>query len=145
MADEVFPGHGPEDLTQDNGSSSPTSSSASSSRRPSRNPSFYNAASWFNEDSEFTPLDKLSVFDLFDNLDLQQQLERLNRSLNLKKHREKVKEQYVKQKERVMKKRNEELERYKQKYGQALDKVMDKWSDTTVSIGSSIQVLLSFY
>ncbi|KAI5808772.1 hypothetical protein DFH27DRAFT_598380 [Peziza echinospora] len=104
--------------------------SAGDSPKLSRSSSFASTAQWLNDDWEFTPLDKLTVFDVLDNLALPQRLEKINKSLNLKKHRDKVKAQYEKQKERVKKRTDEELEKFKTKYTKGLDDLIVQWNDT---------------
>jgi len=123
-------------------SSSPSSSkevTPTSSPALSRSTSFVGS----NEDwgEAFPPLDKLTVFDFLDQFALPQRLERINEQINrriqfqsenLKKHRDKVKLEYVKQKERVIKKKDVEFEKYRKRYSQGLEKVLDKWDDTRV-------------
>ena len=86
------------------------------------------------EDWDFTPLDKLTIFDVLDNLALPQRLERINRTLNLKKHKEKVRAEYVKHKERVMRRTDKELYRLKSKYTKGLDELIIRWNDTAVGM-----------
>lgn len=112
------------------------SDSASTSPTLSRSPSY--AGSLTNSDDwDFPPLDKLTVFDFLDQFTLPAQLEKINRRIQLqsetlKKHRDKVKLQYVKHKQTVLKKTDVELEKYKDKFSQGLDKLVDKWGDTKV-------------
>ena len=113
--------------------SSNESVGSADSPKLSRSSSFASTAQWLNDDWEFTPLDKLTVFDVLDNLALPQRLEKINKSLNLKKHRDKVKAQYEKQKERVKKRTDEELEKFKTKYTKGLDDLIVQWNDTRVS------------
>ena len=86
-----------------------------------------------SEDWDFTPLDKLTIFDVLDNLALPQRLEKINRSLNLKKHREKVKAEYAKQKERVIKRTDKEFDKLRARYTKGLDELIVRWNDTAVS------------
>jgi len=123
------------------------SSSPSSSKEvtPTSSPALSRSTSFVgpNEDwgEAFPPLDKLTVFDFLDQFALPQRLERINEQINrkiqfqsesLKKHRDKVKLEYVKQKERVIKKTDVEFEKYRKRYSQGLEKVLDKWDDTRV-------------
>lgn len=118
------------DVENSSGSdSAPTSPSLS--RSPSTG-SLTNSDDW-----DFPPLDKLTVFDFLDQFTLPAQLEKINRRIQLqsetlKKHRDKVKLQYVKHKQTVLKKTDVELEKYKDKFSQGLDKLVDKWGDTKV-------------
>lgn len=102
-------------------------------------PNFVSSSSWLLdvvEDWDFTPLDKLTIFDVLDNLALPQRLEKINRTLNLKKHKEKVRAEYVKHKERVMRRTDKELYRLKSKYTKGLDELIVRWNDTAVSVRS---------
>ena len=116
--------------------SSNESTASSDSPRFSRSSSFHSSSPWLSdvvEDLDFTPLDKLTMFDLLGNLALPQRLEKINRSLNLKKHREKVKAEYAKQKERVIKRTDIELDKLKARYTKGLDELIVRWNDTAVS------------
>ena len=98
---------------------------------------FGSSSSWLSdaaEDWDVTPLDKLTIFDVLDNLALPQRLEKINRTLNLKKHKEKVRAEYVKQKERVMRRTDKELYKLKLKYTKGLDELIIRWNDTAVSM-----------
>lgn len=138
MENEVTPtpGGSKDDLLHDVDPHSSNESVASTdSPRLSRSSSFHSSSSWLSdvvEDWDFTPLDKLTMFDVLDNLALPQRLEKINRSLNLKKHREKVKAEYAKQKERVIKRTDQELDRLKAKYTKGLDELIVRWNDTAV-------------
>lgn len=120
----------------ENSSSSSGSDSTPTSPTLSRSPSY--AGSVTNSDDwDFPPLDKLTVFDFLDQFTLPHQLEKINKRIQLqsetlKKHRDKVKRQYVKHKETVLKKTDVELEKYKEKFSHGLDKLVDKWGDTKV-------------
>jgi len=125
-----------EDLQDVDPQSSNESVASSDSPRLSRSSSFHSSSSWLSdvvEDLDFTPLDKLTMFDVLGNLALPQRLEKINRSLNLKKHREKVKAEYAKQKERVIKRTDKELDKLKAKYTKGLDELIVRWNDTAVS------------
>ncbi|CAZ85113.1 unnamed protein product [Tuber melanosporum] len=121
------------------------SPSSSKEVTPTSSPALSRSTSFVgsNEDwgEVFPPLDKLTVFDFLDQFALPQKLERINEQINrkiqfqsesLKKHRDKVKLEYVKQKERVIKKTDVEFEKYRKRYSQGLEKVLDKWDDTRV-------------
>jgi hypothetical protein len=84
--------------TSSTGSSPPDGSktpilnaSTPGSPRLSRNPSFSGSSSYQEDWEAFTPLDRLTVFDLLDNFALPQQLEKLQR--NLSAQTEKVRRQ----------------------------------------------------
>ncbi|KAF8475668.1 hypothetical protein BDZ91DRAFT_649388 [Kalaharituber pfeilii] len=119
-----------EDLIQDNDQGSCNESADSAESPQLSRSSSVSSSSQLIDDWDFTPLDKLTVFDVLDNLALPLRLEKINKTLNLKKHRDKVKEQYVKQKERVIRKRDEELEKLKGKYTKGLDELIVRWNDT---------------
>lgn len=128
-----------EDLLHDNeGNSCNESGGSADSPALSRSSSFVSSSSWLSEDWDFTPLDRLTMFDVLDNLALPQRLEKINKTLNLKKHRDKVKEQYVKQKQRVIMKRDQELDKLKAKYTKGLDELIVRWNDTRVGFGSYV-------
>jgi len=125
-----------EDLQDVDPQSSNDSVASSDSPRLSRSSSFHSSPSWLSdvvEDLDFTPLDKLTMFDILGNLALPQRLEKINRSLNLKKHGEKVKAEYAKQKERVIKRTDKELDKLKAKYTEGLSELIVRWGDTAVS------------
>lgn len=125
-----------EDLHQDGDSHSSNESASTDSPSLSRSSSFRSSSSWLSdvvEDWDFTPLDKLTMFDVLDNLALPQRLEKINRTLNLKKHREKVKAEYAKHKERVIKRTDQEFDRLKAKYTKGLDEIIVRWNDSAVS------------
>lgn len=112
----------------------------------SRSSSFHSSSSWLSEvveDWDFTPLDKLTMFDVLDNLALPQRLEKINKTLNLKKHREKVRAEYAKQKERVMKRTDQELDRLKAKYTKGLDELIGRWNDTAVCHNTPVFLSIS--
>jgi len=132
-----MPGGSREDLQDIDPQSSNESVTSTDSPGLSRSSSFHSSSSsWLSdvvEDWDFTPLDKLTMFDVLDNLALPQRLEKINRSLNLKKHREKVKAEYAKQKERVIKRTDQELDKLKAKYTKGLDELIVRWNGTAVS------------
>lgn len=124
-------------MTEPSGSRSddPARQDSGTTPRLSRSGSF-SSASASDYDWEFPPIEKLTTFDFLDNLALPQAIERINRQVVMRtesflKSTEKVKEQYEKQKNRVI--NNIEFEKYKQKYQDGLDKLMEKWGDTKVS------------
>ena len=125
--DDLFQDIDPHSSNESLGSSTPPGLSRSSS--------FHSSSSWLSdvvEDWDFTPLDKLTMFDVLDNLALPQRLEKINKTLNLKKHREKVRAEYAKQKERVIKRTDKEFDKLKAKYTKGLDELIVRWNDTAV-------------
>lgn len=73
------------------GSASPNLNAVTGSPRLSRTPSFSGSGSYQEDWEAFTPLDRLTVFDLLDNFALPQQLEKIQR--NISAQTEKVKRQ----------------------------------------------------
>jgi hypothetical protein len=93
------------------------------------------SASSLSQDSEeweiFPPMDKLTIFDLLDQLALPQRLEKINRTYmvqreNLRKQSDRVKRRFVQTKAKA----DFDLEKYRIKYNQGLDRIFDKWNDT---------------
>ncbi|TGO30500.1 hypothetical protein BPAE_0005g00960 [Botrytis paeoniae] len=108
------------------------------SRRPSAS-----GSSTYQEDWEpWPPLDKITVFDLLENFDLPQQLERIQRNLSaqsqkVRKQRDKLKTRSSYAKTRVVeewRKRvptaDEQLDRYKKRMRDSVDKLGTHWNDT---------------
>ena len=120
----------------------PHSSPPASPNLLSRNASFVNSGS-FQEDWEaFPPLDKLTFFDLFDNLALPSQLEKWQAVLAAQKERvrrqqERLRSTGVSAKDRAVlewRKRlpttEEQLEKYRKRMKRSVDKLSRRWSDT---------------
>lgn len=83
----------------------------------------------------FPPLDKITVFDVLDQLALPQRLEKLNKTVltqreKLRKRQDTFTKTYRAQKDKVM--RKAEVEKLVKKYNDGLDKVLDMWNDTKV-------------
>ncbi|KAM0127538.1 hypothetical protein ACHAP3_008770 [Botrytis cinerea] len=108
------------------------------SRRPSAS-----GSSTYQEDWEpWPPLDKITVFDLLENFDLPQQLERIQRNLSaqsqkVRQQRDKLKTRSSYAKTRVVeewRKRvptaDEQLDRYKKRMRDSVDKLGTRWNDT---------------
>ncbi|KAH8595617.1 hypothetical protein B0O99DRAFT_652071 [Bisporella sp. PMI_857] len=121
------------------------SSAGSNSGSPplSRNPSFSGSSSSYQEDWEaIPPLDKLTVFDLLDNLALPQQLEKLQRNISaqtekVRRQRDALKTKGNATKQRVVEEwrrrvptADEQLDRYRRKMRDSVDKLGKRWNDT---------------
>lgn len=131
----------------------PTDGSVSPTSTPgklSRNPSFSNSSS-YQEDWEIPPLDRLTFFDLFDNLAISQKLEKWQQTLNaqrqkVRRQREKLKSTSLQAKERVVgefKKRvptaEEQLEKYRRRMKESVERLGKQWNATaTVTIREKI-------
>ncbi|MCJ1353466.1 MAG: hypothetical protein MMC33_003452 [Icmadophila ericetorum] len=108
----------------------------------SRNPSFSGSSSYQEDWEVFPPLDKLTVFDLLDNLALPQRLEKWQNTLaaqteKVKRQREKLRTSGVNAKERVVeewRKRlpppEEQLEKYRKRMRESVDRLGMRWNDT---------------
>jgi hypothetical protein len=128
--------------------------SPSSPDQLSRNPSF-TASSSFQEDWEtFPPLDKLTVFDLLDNLALPQKLEKWQNTLAMQKEkvrrqRETLKSTSLLAKERVVgefRRRvpssDEQLEKYRKRMRDSVDRLGNQWNATaTVTVREKISFI----
>lgn len=90
----------------------------------------------------FPPLDRLTVFDLLDNLALPQRLEKLQQSLavqteKVRRQREKIKSSGINAKDRVVEEwrrrvplPDEQLEKYRKKMRDGVDRLGRRWNDT---------------
>ncbi|KAI9751289.1 MAG: hypothetical protein M1815_001253 [Lichina confinis] len=103
------------------------------------------SSSSYQEDWEvFSPLDRLTVFDLLDNLALPQRLERLQQKLSaqtekVRRQQEKIKSSSINAKERVVEEwrrrvppPDEQLEKYRRKMRDSVDRLGRRWNDTKV-------------
>ena len=120
----------------------PYSSSPGSPSLLSRNPSFVNSSSYQEDWEAFPPLDKLTFFDLFENLALPSQLEKWQSALTAQKER--VRKQQVKlrstgasAKDRAVSEwrkriptRDEQLDKYRKRVKKSVDDLSRRWSDT---------------
>lgn len=107
----------------------------------SRNQSFTNSAS-YQEDWEVFPLDKLTIFDLLDNLALPQRLEKWQNKLSaqterVRRQREKLRFPSFNAKDRVVEEwrrrlppPDEQLEKYRKRMKQSVDRLGTRWNDT---------------
>jgi len=128
-------------------SSSPPDNKAPTSLgspRLSRNPSFSGSSSYHEDWEAIPPLDRLSVFDLLDNLALPQQLEKLQRNLSaqtekvlrqkdaLKSRGNLAKDLVVEEWRRRLPTAEEQLEKYRRRMKTSVDKLGKQWNDTKV-------------
>lgn len=120
----------------------------------SRNPSFSNSSSYQEDWETFPPLDKLSVFDLLDNIQLTQRIERWQHAINMqrekvRKQREKLRSTGITAKDRVMgewKRRvptsDEQLEKYRRRMKDGVDRLGKQWSKTaTVTLREKVSFI----
>jgi Protein of unknown function (DUF2838) len=110
-----------------------------------RTPSFSGSSS-FQEDWEaFPPLDRLTVFDMLDNLALPQRLERLQNKLSMhtekmRRQRERIRLSGTNVKDRVVEEwrrrippsADEQLEKYRKKMSSSVDRLGQRWNDAKV-------------
>ncbi|KAI9777921.1 MAG: hypothetical protein M1839_008456 [Geoglossum umbratile] len=110
-----------------------------------RTPSFSGSSS-FQEDWEaFPPLDRLTVFDMLDNLALPQRLERLQNKLSMqtekmRRQRERIKMSGTNVKDRVVEEwrrrippsADEQLDKYRKKMSSSVDRLGQRWNDAKV-------------
>lgn len=102
------------------------------------------SSSSYQEDWEvFTPLDRLTVFDVLDNLALPQRLERFQQKLSaqadkVRRQQERLKNSSINAKDRVVEEwrrrvptPDERLERYGRKMREAVDRLGRKWNEST--------------
>ena len=108
----------------------------------SRNPSFSNSSSYQEDWEVFPPLDRLTVFDLLENLALPQRLEKWQNTLTaqtekVRRQREKLKSSGINAKDRVVEEwrrrlppPDEQLEKYKRRMRDSVDRLGSRWNDT---------------
>jgi hypothetical protein len=125
------------------GSKTPTHTSASTgSPRLSRNPSFSGSSSYHEDWEAIPPLERLSVFDLLDNLALPSQLEKLQKNLSaqtekvirqrnaLRSRGNHAKDLVVEEWRRRVPTSDEQLEKYRKRMKASVDKLGRQWNDT---------------
>jgi hypothetical protein len=143
----------PDGLLDSEGLTVPTDGSLSPSSTPgklSRNPSFSNSSS-YQEDWEIPPLDRLTFFDLLDNLALSQKIEKWHQTLNVqrekvRRQREKLKSTSMQARERVVgewKKRvptaEEQLDKYRRRMRESVERLGKQWNATaTVTVREKV-------
>lgn len=120
----------------------PTFSSPPTPGLISRNPSFSNSSSYQEDWELFPPLERITVFDLLDNLALPQRLEKWQNTLTaqtekVRRQREKIKSSGIIAKERVVEEwrrrlppPDEQLEKYRKRMRDSVDRLSTRWNDT---------------
>jgi hypothetical protein len=125
-------------------SSSPPNGRRASSGSPrlSRNNSFSGSSSYHEDWEAIPPLDRLSVFDLLDNLALPSQLEKLQKNLSaqtekvlrqrnaLRSRGNLAKDKVVEEWRRRVPTADEQLEKYRRRMKTSVDKLGKQWNDT---------------
>ncbi|KAJ5624238.1 hypothetical protein N7510_000547 [Penicillium lagena] len=121
----------------------------------SRDGSFNSSSSSYQEDWEtFPPLDRLTIFDLLDNIQLSQRLERWQEAINaqkerVRKQREKFKSTSMNAKDRVVeefKRRaptaDEQFEKYRRRMKGGVDRLGKQWNkDVTVTLREKVSFI----
>jgi hypothetical protein len=131
-----------------------TPTPSSSPGKLSRSPSFSNSSSYQEDWDTFLPLDRLTFFDLLDNLTISQKLEKWQRTLNIQRERvrrsrEKIKSTSMLARNRVVgewKKRlptaEEQLEKYRARMRTSVDRLGKRWNDiATVTLREKISFI----
>ncbi|KAI9877403.1 MAG: hypothetical protein M1830_004024 [Pleopsidium flavum] len=130
--------------TPPSGIKTPAQSSTPPSPRLSRNMSFSTSGSYQEDWDAFPPLDRLTVFDVLDNLALPQRLEKLQNTLSaqtekVRRQREKLKSSGVNAKDRVVEEwrrrvppPDEQLDRYRKRMKESVDRLGRRWNDAKV-------------
>lgn len=121
-----------------NDRSTPTLSRSSSSAN-----GYFTGSHSYQEDWEiFPPLDRLSIFDVMDNLALPQRLEKLQNTVSaqtekVRRQREKLKNSGLYAKERVVEEwrrrippPEEQLDKYRKKMKESVENLGKRWNDT---------------
>ncbi|CAL8575497.1 hypothetical protein XPA_001417 [Xanthoria parietina] len=110
----------------------------------SRNPSFADSSSYQEDWESIPPLNRLTVFDLLDNIALPQQLERWQNRLQaqtdkVRKHREKLRASGLNAKDRVVEEwrrrlppPDEQLDKYRKRMRDSVERLGTRWNDTKV-------------
>lgn len=124
-------------------SRTPSASSTSPSPGLSRAGSFSNMSSYQDDDDDqFPPLDRLTVFDLLENLALPQRLEKLQRSVTaqtekVRRQQQRLKATGLNAKDRVVdewRRRvptpDEQLDKYKKRMRESVDRLGRRWNDS---------------
>jgi hypothetical protein len=117
-------------------------SASEGSPRMSRNNSFSGSSSYHEDWEAIPPLDRLSVFDLLDNLALPSQLEKLQKNLSaqtekvlrqrnaLRSRGNLAKDKVVEEWRRRVPTADEQLEKYRRRMKTSVDKLGKQWNDT---------------
>ncbi|KAJ5594094.1 uncharacterized protein N7459_000302 [Penicillium hispanicum] len=120
----------------------------------SRTGSFSNSSSYQEDWETFPPLDKLTIFDLLDNIQVTQRLERWQHAINMqrekvRKQREKLRSTGMNAKERVVgewKRRvptaDEQLDKYRRRMKLGVERLGKQWNKTaTVTLREKISFI----
>ena len=130
------------EIATPSGTKTPILSSPPSPGIMSRNASFSNSSSYQEDWEVFPPLERLTVFDLLDNLALPQRLEKWQNTLTaqtekVRRQREKLKSSSLNAKERVVEEwrrrlppPDEQLEKYRRRMRDSVDRLGSRWNDT---------------
>ncbi|KAL8952735.1 MAG: hypothetical protein Q9222_001384 [Ikaeria aurantiellina] len=109
-----------------------------------RNPSFADSNAYQEDWESIPPLDRLTVFDLLDNIALPQRLERWQNRLQaqtdkVRKQREKLRLSGLNAKDRVVEEwrrrlppPDEQLDKYRKRMRDSVDRLGTRWNDTKV-------------
>ena len=111
----------------------------------SRNTSFSTSNSSFQEDWEaFPPIERITFFDLLDNIALPRQLEKWQNTLaaqteKVRRQREKLKSTSLNAKDRVVEEwrrrlptPDEQLDKYRKRMRMSVDRLGSRWNDTLI-------------
>jgi len=130
--------------TPPSGIKTPAQSSTPPSPRLSRNVSFSTSGSYQEDWDAFPPLDRLTVFDVLDNLALPQRLEKWQNTLSaqtekVRRQREKLRSSSRQAKSRVVEEwrrriptPDEQLDRYTKRMKESVDRLGRRWNDAKV-------------
>ncbi|KZF25137.1 hypothetical protein L228DRAFT_243930 [Xylona heveae TC161] len=160
--DTVISGHD-DDLLAPSDKASGISSPPSP--RLSRNGSFSDKSSSHEDWDPFPPIERLTLFDILDNLALPQRLERLQNTIQaqterVRRHREKLKSTSMNARDLVVdewRRRvpapEEQLEKYRKRMRDSVDKLGRRWNDTKAVttrekisfIGGVLNIFISGY
>jgi len=133
-----------EGTTPPSGIKTPALSSTPPSPRLSRNVSFSTSGSYQEDWDAFPPLDRLTVFDVLDNLALPQRLEKWQNTLSahterVRRQREKLRSSSKNAKDRVVEEwrrrvptPDEQLDRYAKRMKESVDRLGRRWNDAKV-------------
>jgi hypothetical protein len=124
----------------------PSLTSSPPTPKLSRATSFSNGSSYQDDEdgNVFPPLDKLTIFDLLENIALPQKLESVQLSMkaqteNLRKQQQRLKSSGWKTRDRVVdewRKRipsaDEQLDKYKKRMKQSIERLNTRWNDSKV-------------
>ena len=120
----------------------PSEVSNTTSSNLSRNPSWSGSNAFQDDWDIFPPLDRLTVFDILDNLALPQRLEKLQNTISsqtekVRRQQQKLKSTGIIAKDRVVEEwrrrlppPDEQLEKYRKRMRDSVDRLGRRWNDT---------------